>query len=356
MLLGAVVRRGHGATLPAAATRVRAASDRSARTLAVVNAAIAVYAVGSVGLVLTHRVGLTAEHAILLVLLAAGFVPRLRGLSRAFVPFLFVAVMFEDLGSLQPLVAGAVHSAGPAVFERALFGGVNAAVWLQQHLGGLHGAQWWQLPLVAEYLSHFVAPILAGGYLYWRFRSRFGDYVAAYSLVMAAGFAVYLVYPEMPPWLAAQHGLLQPLNRLVVSTLSHLPGIGRLYAGADLFPDGAMPSLHVAVPMVIALSLIAARGTGRARWLWLLYPLTMAFAVVDLGEHYVADAVAGLAFGAGCFGVVGAVPALGRAVHRATWQHGYASTSARRKRAPEAMIAAPAKPAASRSAVDSVAP
>jgi hypothetical protein len=82
--------------------------------LAVVNAAIAVYGVGSIALILTHRVALTSEHAILLVLLAAGLIPRLRATVRAWVPFLFVAVMFEDLGSLQPLVAGSVHAAGPA--------------------------------------------------------------------------------------------------------------------------------------------------------------------------------------------------------------------------------------------------
>jgi len=306
--------------------------DRSARTLAAVNAAIAVYGVASVGLVATRRVGLTAEHAILLVLIGAGLVPRLRTLVRAWLPFLFVAVMFEDLGAVQPLVAGAVHAAGPVAFERGIFG-VNVALWLQQHLGGLHGPQWWQLPLVAEYLAHFVAPILAGGYLWWRVRSRFGDFVAVYSLVMAAGFAVYLLFPEMPPWLAAQHGLLQPVGRVVVATVQHVPWLGGVYAGADPFPNGAMPSLHVAVPMAIALSMMAARGRqSRLRWLWLVYPLTMSFAVVDLGEHYVADAVVGLAFGALCH---------------------YAVTSLRWKRVPERSAPATVKAAASSSAVAS---
>jgi membrane-associated phospholipid phosphatase len=87
-----------------------------------------------------------------------------------------------------------------------------------------------------------------------------------------------------------------------------VPGIGRVYAGADLFPDGAMPSLHVAVPTVIALSLIAAQRRGRLRWLWLLYPLTISFAVVDLGEHYVADAVVGLGFGGLCWACVALLP------------------------------------------------
>jgi hypothetical protein len=291
-----------------------AAGARSAGALRLVYAAICVYAVVSIGLVATHRVGLTSEHALLLVLVAAGMVPRLRGLVRDWLPFLFVAVMFEDLGALQPLVAGGVHAAGPAAFERAILG-VNAAPWLQEHLGGLNGPAWWQVPLVAEYLAHFLTPLLAGAYLWWRHRPRFGAYVAAYTAVMAAGFAIYLVFPEMPPWLAAQHGIIAPVQRDVVAALNHLGAIGHVYSGADPFPDGAMPSLHVAVPMVIAISLFA-RARGRARWLWLLYPLTVGFAVVALGEHYVADVVVGLAVGAAAWAVVEAGPALADPLHR----------------------------------------
>ena len=305
-------------------------SDRPTRELAVVYAAIAVYGVASIGLVATHRVGLTSEHAILLVLIAAGLVPRLRSPVRAFLPFLFVAVMFEDLGALQPLFASSVHAAGPAAFERRLLG-VDVAAFLQQHLGGLHGPQWWQIPLVVEYLAHFVAPVLAAAWLWWKARQRFGDFDVAYCLVMAVGFAVYLLFPEMPPWLAGQNGLAAPVDRVVVATLGHIPGIGHLYAGADLYPDGAMPSLHVAVPMVIALAMIAASRGGWRRWLWLLYPLTMAFAVVDLGEHWVADAVVGLAFGGVC----------------------YAVTSLRWNRVPLRAMAAATKPLASSSAVAS---
>jgi len=281
----------------------------SSRPLVVLQWCIAAYAVGSFGLIAAHKVGLTSEHAILLVLVAAGAVPRFRRLVRDWLPFLFVGVMFEDLGAVQPLIAGSVHASGPAAFERAIFG-VNLAPWLEQHLGGLHGPTWWQVGLVAEYLAHFVAPIAAGAWIWWRCRSRFGSFVAAYTLVMAAGFGVFLLFPEMPPWLAAQQGLIAPVQRVVVAALSHLGGFGQLYSGADPFPDGAMPSLHVAVPMVIALSLIAALRSGRRRWLWLLYPLTMSFTVVDLGEHYVADAVVGLAFGALCWAAVAGTPRL----------------------------------------------
>lgn len=278
-------------------------ADRPELALTVLYGAISVYAVGSLALVATHRVGLTSEHVILLGLVALGLVPRLRVIVRDWLPFLFIAVMFEDLGALQPLLAGGIHAAGPAVLERDIFGGVNVGPWLQQHLGGLGGVTWWQIPLVLEYLAHFATPLIAGGYLWWRHRDRFGTYVTTYALVMAAGFAVYLLFPEMPPWRAAEQGLIAPVSRTVVTALTHLGGFGHFYAGADPYPDGAMPSLHVAVPTIIALSLIDTLR-GRTRWLWLLYPLTISFAVVDLGEHYVADAVVGLAFGVLCWAAV----------------------------------------------------
>jgi membrane-associated phospholipid phosphatase len=154
------------------------------------------------------------------------------------------------------------------------------------------------LLLAVEYLFHFAAPLATGLWLWLRHRERFGTFVGAYVLVMAAGFLVYLLYPEMPPWLAAQTGRLPPVHRIVVETLQRLGSFGTLYAGADPEPNAAMPSLHVAVPMIIACAAVTVRGLGRpASWLWLLYPATISFGVVYLGEHYVADVVAGLALG-----------------------------------------------------------
>src|SRR5262249_15172480 len=82
-------------------------------------------------------------------------------------------------------------------------------------------------------------------------------------------------------------------------------GFGGFYAGADPEPNAAMPSLHVAVPMLIACAAIGkASRHRRLAWLWMLYPLTIGFGVVYLGEHYVAGTVIGLALGALCYVVV----------------------------------------------------
>ena len=55
-----------------------------------------------------------------------------------------------------------------------------------------------------------------------------------------------------------------------------------------------MPSLHVAFACLVAL-FIGTKLRTRWRWLLVLYPLAMGFALVYLGEHYVVDLIAGFA-------------------------------------------------------------
>ena len=269
-----------------------------------VYAVMAVYALASTILMAVHAVGLTAEHALLIVLvLFTAFAP-----ARAFVwdwlPFLFVGVMFTDLGAFLGSIAPKAHASQPVVIEQALFGGQVSVLWLQAHLHVPGTLRWYDVGLAAVYLSHFAAPIVAGLWLWFRHRRYFGAFVAAYMTVMAAGFLVHLTYPQTPPWLAAREGYLPPVERIVVSVLDHLNGFGHLYAGADPEPNGSMPALHMTIPVLITCFVIAlSRRRRRLSLLWLLYPLTMGFAVVYLGEHYVLDVLAGSLLGLLAFAV-----------------------------------------------------
>ena len=282
----------------------RRRSVHAFRQRPLVYGAMAGYAVASIGLMMSREVGITSEHVILLGLVAFAVAARARPFVWDWLPFLFVAVMFEDLSAIGAKVAGRVHDVAPILYERSLLGGQVACTWLQEHIGyGVIGRSLGTL-LSAEYLFHFAAPLVAGLWLWLRHRDRFGTFVGAYILVMSAGFIGYLLYPEMPPWLAAQHGQLPPVHRIVVDTLQNLGGFGSFYAGADPEPNAAMPSLHVSVPMIVACSVISVKGWGSRRaWLWMLYPVTISFGVVYLGEHYVADCVVGLILGGACFAV-----------------------------------------------------
>jgi membrane-associated phospholipid phosphatase len=264
--------------------------------------AMLAYAIASIGLMFSKQVGITSEHVIILALVAFALVGRARPFVWDWLPFLFVAVMFEDLTSVGAKIAGSVHVIGPIVFEKTLLGGVVATTWLQARIGtGFFGTVL-SIPLTIEYLFHFAAPLVAGMWLWVYHRDRFGSFVSAYILVMTSGFIAYLLYPEMPPWLAAQQGQLPQVHRIAVELLQHLGGFGSFYAGADPEPNAAMPSLHVTVPLIVSLAIISVKGyRNRRAWLWLLYPITIGFGVVYLGEHYIADVVVGLALGVLCW-------------------------------------------------------
>ena len=64
-----------------------------------------------------------------------------------------------------------------------------------------------------------------------------------------------------------------------------------MYGALGGNPWAAMPSLHFATSVTAAISLAeTGRTAGAAGW---AYALTLGFALVYLGEHYVTDLVAG---------------------------------------------------------------
>jgi hypothetical protein len=285
------------AAAPVANRRIRGISRHP-----VVYGVLLAYAAVATALMLVRAVGVTSDHVLLIALAIAALLAPARAFVWDFLPFLSVGVMFSDVGTMVERNTESAHTAAPILIEHALFGGNVASVWLQSHLSGI--ASWIDLPLALVYLSFFAAPILFGLWLWTRHREHFGLFVSAYVGMMAVGFLVHVAYPETPPWLAARDGFLPPVDRITVSLLDHLGSIGRLYSGADPAPYGAMPALHVAVPSLIAATIIGTRGWrfGR-RWLWLAYPVIMAFATVYLGEHYVLDALAGMTLGFLSYGV-----------------------------------------------------
>jgi hypothetical protein len=286
----------------AVASRPERRSVHAFRQRPLVYSAMLAYAVASIGLMFSRQVGITSEHVIILALVAFAVIGRARPFVWDWLPFLFVAVMFEDLTAVGAKIAGSVHILGPIVFEKTLLGGVVATTWLQDRIGEGFFGMVLSVPLTIEYLFHFAAPLVAGLWLWVWHRERFGSFVSAYILVMSTGFIAYLLYPEMPPWLAAQQGQLPQVHRIAVELLQRLGGFGSFYAGADPEPNAAMPSLHVTVPLVVSLAVISVKGYGNRRaWLWLLYPITIGFGVVYLGEHYIADVVVGLALGVLCW-------------------------------------------------------
>lgn len=116
------------------------------------------------------------------------------------------------------------------------------------------------------------------------------------AAVYDLGCIGYAVVPTAPPWWASQEGHTPDrVRRIMVEVGEDTwgPAWERLYGTFDGNPWAAMPSLHFASALMAAILLSeTGKVDGAIGW---TYALTLGFALVYLGEHYVTDLIAGAA-------------------------------------------------------------
>jgi membrane-associated phospholipid phosphatase len=172
----------------------------------------------------------------------------------------------------------------------------------------------------------FLVPHGTLAYMLLRHRERFPAAAARIYGVFDLGVIVYWAVPTAPPWYAAAHGHVAgaegeaALRRMMVE---HGEAFWKerwapLYSFLGGNPLAAMPSLHFATSLMAARVLTEAGPVeGAVGW---TYALTLGFALVYLGEHYVIDLLAGATLAEtvrrAAPAVAPAVRALSRAVQR----------------------------------------
>jgi len=157
-----------------------------------------------------------------------------------------------------------------------------------------HGpVRWYDVAVGLTYASHFLAGLTIAGILWIRDRAQWLGWIRRYVTISYLALVGYVVYPMVPPWLAADDGRLPPLARTSGRGLHHLD-LERTTMVLGSLPNrvAAMPSLHCGFTYLIAFYAIA-RLKGWWRWLVLLYPAAMSFTLVYSGEHYLVDTLAG---------------------------------------------------------------
>jgi membrane-associated phospholipid phosphatase len=215
-------------------------------------------------------------------------------------PFTAVILGYDKTRGLADSLGIGVHERDITRWEKACFGGTEPTVWLQQHLYDAAQVHWYDALLTVVYTSHFVATPVLAAILWLRDRTYWLRYIARVVLLSIAGLLTYILFPEAPPWLAAQDGLTAPVERLSPRgwTWFHLGHVQSLLTQAQSGgsnPVAAMPSLHFAMAVLVAAAIGGRLRTGW-RWLLALYPAAMGFALVYLGEHWVLDLAAGLVY------------------------------------------------------------
>jgi len=180
--------------------------------------------------------------------------------------------------------------------DRVLGLGHVPSVWLQHQLDASHNAPM-AVWTACAYASHYYFPIMLGLYVWWRHRDDgFFDLIYGYLAALALATVVFVLAPTAPPWLAAQRGLLPPLHDVVktglldlhLNTLADHKGDPHLY-----LTRAAFPSVHAAWPTVSLLVVLRHRMPRPVVALVLLQLVSVWFAIVYGGEHYVSDVIAG---------------------------------------------------------------
>lgn len=179
--------------------------------------------------------------------------------------------------------------------DRTVFLGTDPITWLQGRFFDPVALGLQDYASVGVHWSFFIAPHLGAVLVFLYRRPLFPKYVVMIAGTMYLALALFFIVPTTPPWLAGQMG--------------ELPGVFRVmdFVGGSVNPEtyesfyaslgepnsvAAMPSLHQGITFAMYLW---ARDHARRLAPWLLaYSLVMAFALMYLGEHYLADIAAGM--------------------------------------------------------------
>jgi len=202
-------------------------------------------------------------------------------------------VLFAHLRTLADETGIAIKGHYVLGAERWLFGGSLPTEWLQHRFyrPGSIGAL--EILCAAIYMSYFIVPHLVALVLWKRNPDSFVRYGLSVLFTVYAGLVVCFAVPTSPPWLAERFAGGPHLSRVLTEAFGHSPEQAGAHSGvAGTNPFAAMPSLHIALTMLVVLALWRHR---LLRGLAILYAASMAFALVYTGEHYVIDELAGLA-------------------------------------------------------------
>lgn len=182
----------------------------------------------------------------------------------------------------------------PIRFDTVVGLGVPPGLRLQRALRRRGEVTMFDRFVTVVYGSWFVPQLLLAYLL-----ARHQEYVPRAGARLSAAYHLtcpfYFLAPEAPPWFASENegrmgGEIERVARLVVyDLLRREPPKDNATQGN---PWGSMPSDHISSAAITAMGLSEVNTLyGAVGW---TYVAAAAFAVVYLGEHYVADVVVGL--------------------------------------------------------------
>jgi membrane-associated phospholipid phosphatase len=200
----------------------------------------------------------------------------------------------------------------PIVVDRILGAGELPNVRLQRAFARPGTVTIMDRVLSMVHWAWFMEPHVALGWILIRRNESFARAARQMAIAYDLGCIMYFAVPTAPPWWAAERGYVggrdeeaseeivaaatpPQVRRVMVEAGEETWGRAwpKLYSSLGGNPWAAMPSLHFGTSILAAILLSeAAPLAGAAGW---TYALTLGFALVYLGEHYVIDLIAGAA-------------------------------------------------------------
>lgn len=249
--------------------------------------------------------GLHGGHVMLGMLgLLDAYNEKTRSFLRTFLPFIATGAVYDSLRyTLAAGTAGRIHVAGPYLLDRSWFGLGG------QTLNEVFAVHHWAIADLAAgaaylvYVAEFLALAMVlffGGHV-----TRALTFARCFLVVNLLGFVTYFVYPAAPPWYVTAYGL-GPAQMNIAPSAGAAMRFDALL-GTHVFEDaysksvevfGAIPSLHVAYPLMAAVLAFTTPQLRWARWPAALFVPLMCFSAVYLQHHYVIDAIVGLIYAA----------------------------------------------------------
>jgi membrane-associated phospholipid phosphatase len=174
------------------------------------------------------------------------------------------------------------HARDIVNFERGLHSFVEVDVqrWAIDHSIFIHVANWMYVN------SHF---LVTTTFLIWLYIARNHAYYFVRNMFMVAmGFALigYVAFPAAPPRFLPEWGFQDTVADFFGNAASQSASV--LYN-----PYAAVPSMHVAFALMIAVPAIQLVRRRAFKIAWSFYPLLVTFVVISTGNHFWLDAALG---------------------------------------------------------------
>ena len=167
--------------------------------------------------------------------------------------------------------------------ERALGLFVEPAVhaWARSSAWIIDGASWMYVN------SHFAVTTAALAFVYLRRNASFYFIRNMFMVAMGIALVLYAAYPTAPPRFMPEWGFSDSVARFT--------GLTAEGSSADALynPFAAVPSMHVAFALMIAVPAIMLVKRRLAKALWAIYPFVVTFVVMVTANHFWLDAALG---------------------------------------------------------------